>query len=378
MSSISRATLPQNFLDSVSSGMRLPTPEPQYFFAKMAMGARLTLAALDAGLPTVQQFVTMSGGGAQLPPDLNEMARAADAYPGAILAVDDFGKGMGDTIKFRRDSYGGGGFDQASRKLTTNTTISTTGQAIQMEEVPVILEQFHGPMAAGATAPAPYQIPEFDAKYRAAKEALTSVTTRYLRRDYVKWLDSVVRDQFRKSSYISYADPTTVTSSASFTAGAGHLLSLEGIMAARKAISDREWQKFGNGRFMCLVPTKFNTDMVGDVDYRELSKVHADGRNQLFGYIGSVQDVDFFECTTLKTYAAGDVIPGDGGTVASGVTVQESLLFGPGAVGVGTALPAEARWADDTNYGTLAKCIWFAMHAFECVDSRGVQRILSQ
>lgn len=379
MSSINRSTLPQNFLDSVSSGIRLPTPEPQYFFAKMAMAQRLSLAALDAGLPTAQQFVSMAGGGAALPPDLAEMARAADAYPGGVFAIDQFGLGMGDTIKFRRDQYNGGGFDEASRTLVTNAAISTTGQAISMEEVPVVLKQFYGPMAAGATAPAPYQIPEFDAKYRAAREQLVSSSTRYLRRDYTKWLDAVIRSKFSATSNITYADPSVVTNVLGFTAGAGHLLSLETIMAARKAISDREWQRFPNGRYMLVVPTKFNTDMLGDIDYRELSCVHEDGRNLLYGYIASVQDIDIFECTTLKTYAAADgAVPGDTNTVPANVTVQESIMFGPGAVGFGTALAPECRWADDTNYGTLAKCIWYALHAFELLDARGVQRILSQ
>jgi len=88
MSVISRGTLPQNFLDSASTGMRLPTPEPQYFFAKMAMAGRLSLAALDVGAPTAQQFVTMAGGGQPIPPTLDEHpegGRAPVSYRGPDL-----------------------------------------------------------------------------------------------------------------------------------------------------------------------------------------------------------------------------------------------------------------------------------------------------
>jgi hypothetical protein len=135
-----------------------------------------------------------------------------------------------------------------------------------------------------------------------------------------------------------------------------------------------------------LVPTVFNTQMVSDIEYRELSKVHTDGRNQLFGYIGSVQDVDIFECSTLHSYAATETVPGTGGgTVGTGVTLQEAIMLGPGAVGFGTAAPDPenmmgpvARFADDTNYGTVAKVIWYALHAIGGLDLRGVERLIAQ
>jgi len=103
MGLISRSSLPQNFLDSTSTGMRLVTPEPQYFFAKMALGSRISLAALNAGVPTAQQFVSIAGGGTILDPGLDEMVRASDAYPECVKAFDDFGKNAGDTIKMFRD-----------------------------------------------------------------------------------------------------------------------------------------------------------------------------------------------------------------------------------------------------------------------------------
>ncbi len=373
MPSINRGTLPQNFIDSVSmGGMRLPTPQPQYLFAQMALGARLSLAALDAGAPSVQQFVSIAGGGQPLSPELDSMARAADVFPGSVTAIDNFGLGRGDTIKFQRDLYTAGTYTEASRILTTDQAISTTGQAIQAEEIPVVLKEYVGPH--DGTSVKPYAIWNFDAKFRANKEQLASKTTRYLRQDYIKWLDSVIASYFTLTSNITYSD--SVADVSIMTLGAGHIANLEMVMNARKALSDREWAKFPNGRYMLLVPTKFNTDMIGDVDYRELSKVHRDGRNQLFGYIGSVQDVDIFECTTIPTYAAGTTVAG--ATVPASVTVQQALLFGPGAIGFGTALPPEARWADDTNYGTVAKLIWYALHAFADLDTRGVQRILFQ
>jgi hypothetical protein len=370
--------------------MRLPTPEPQYFFAKMALGSRVSLAAINAGVPTAQQFVTIAGGGAALPPELDEMARATDAYQGAITAVDAFGKDQGDTVKFWRDVYEGGLYTEPGRILSEEQVISTTGQNIKAEEVPVVLKEYYGPSNGAGTAIAPYAVKNFDAKYRRNKEELASKVTRYLRRDYVKWLDSVIRDKFRANGSTGNTNvtfPSGVANAAAFVNGGTAYASLDLIMSARKSLSDREWSKFGNGRYMCLVPTSFNTQMIGDVDYRELSKVHRDGRNQLFGYIGSVQDVDFFECTTLATYASTGATDTavNGSSVAASVTVNEALLFGPGVVGFGTAaneqtgaIGPEVRFADDTNYGTIAKLIWYALHAFETLDTRGCQRVFWQ
>lgn len=384
MGVIGRGSLPSNYTDfasSVTSALVLPQPEPQYVFAHWAMAGRLALAALNAGATSVQQYVSMVGGGAPVPPDLDRMSRVADSYPGFVQPVDMFGKGRGDTIKFQRPKFSTGGLTKAARKLTTDSTISTTGVVIQAEEVPVVLEEFHGPILSGGSAPTPYAIWGFDAKFRANKLQLASVTSQHLRRDYVAWLDAVVRDEFLQSANVTF--PLGVANAAAFVAGGGAKFSLEQIFRARKSLSDREWMRFPNGRYVCLVPTSFNTDMLEDVDYREMSKFHADGRNMLYGYIGSVQDIDFFECTTLKSYVNPDAI--EGSTVPANVTVQEALLVGPNVVGFGTAAPDPenvlgpvARFADDTNYGTVAKVIWYALHAFKMLDDRGVQRVLAQ
>lgn len=378
MSLINRGSLPQNYVDFASSTttrMRLPTPDAQFLFAQMAMASRVSLAAMNAGQETMQQFLSIAGGGAQLSPELDRLVRVDSVMPGAITSVDDFGLGRGDTIKFSRDIYPSGTYTEASRLLSSGASISTTGQDIAMEEVPVVLKEYHGPHDGSSVKP--YAVWDFDAKFRANKEQLASVVTRYLRRDYTKWLDTVVRDMFRATTNITYAD--SVANVLSMTAGAGHAVSLEAILNARKSLSDREWRPFPSGRYTCLVPTAFNTQMVGDVDYRELSKNHAQGRDLIFGYIGSVQDIDIYECSTLKQYAAGDTVPGDGNAVPASAAVEEALLFGPGVVGMGSATPGpELRYADDTNYGTVAKMIWYALHAFQVLDTRGCQRILFQ
>lgn len=380
MGNIDRGSLPQNFLDSVTNqSLLLPTPEPQYLFAHWAMAGRMNFAAMTNGNGAgVRDYAAMlSGGGAEMPAELDRLVRVAEMYPDFVQAIDDFGVGQGDTIKFQRNVYnsaGTSGYTKAVRKLNSDVAISTTGQTVKMEDVPVILDELHGPINSAGTAVAPYAIRQFDAKYRANRFQLASVVGHHLKRDYVKTIDTIVRDEFRQTSKYTTSDGVAVSA---MTAGAGHGHNLETWIEAQKQLSDREWQPFASGRYVALVDSTFNKDMIQDQFYTELSKNHPE-KNQLFKYIGSVQNMDFFECSTLYNYAAATTVPDEGSTVPSSVSVHESLLIGPGAVGFGTALAPEARFDEGTNYQTVAKVIWYALHAIQMVDERGVQRVLTQ
>jgi hypothetical protein len=376
MGSVNRGTLPQNFLDSVTSGMRLPQPEPQYFYAMMAIQAIMRAGAIEMGAGNASSFVQLmaQSGGMPVPQELEKMARSADAYPNAVQFVDAFGQNQGDTVKFRRRIYEGGGYTEEDRQVKPDKTTNTTGLGVKAEEVPIVLQEYEGPF--GASAVQPYAILQFDALYRANKDQLAGEVAHHLLRDYIKWLDTVVRNRFRSTSNITYADD--VTNVLSFTAGAGHSVSMDLFLKARKALSDRERAPFANGKYMCIVPSQFNVDMLQDPIYRQMSAQHAEKRNELFSYLSSIQDIDFFECTTNKSYAAAEVVPNDGQAVPTGATVFEALLISPNAVGFGQAAPPTAWDADDTDFGKVAKVLWRSTQAFGMLDDRGVQRILFQ
>ena len=381
MALIQRGNLPTNYVDlktRVDANLMLPTPEPQYLFAQMAMAGRLSLASIDAGATTVQQFVSMNGGGAEGDKDLARLMIVSEQMPNAVTAVDAFGLGLGDTVKFDRDVYSTGGLTEADREHTTGSTVSTTGLTITEEEIPVVLKQYMGPYDASGSGVQPYGISEFDAKWRANKEKLVSKVTRRLVRDYTYWLDTVIRLRYQASTYttLSDADYSDVTE---YVAGGNSRFTSEQLLRARQALVDRHWQPFPDGRYKCIVPTVFNAHMQYDLDYRDRSKNFADGRNLIHGYIGSFQDIDIYECATTTTWAAASTFTGTGtGTVPTSVTLEEGLLFGPGVVGMGTALSPETRFSDSTNYGLEALVIWYALHAFQTLDQRGVQRIVAQ
>jgi hypothetical protein len=250
-----------------------------------------------------------------------------------------------------------------------------------MEEVPVVLEQYEGPWdpkgASGAGAVGPYQVNNFDARYRRSADNLAQEVANHLSYDYVAWLDAVIRDLFRATTNITYADG--IANVLQFAASAGHYADLSMVLNARKAISDRERKPFENGRYMFVVPTAWNTQMVEDPKYRQLAATPATvEKNILFRYLSTVEDVDIFESTTLKTYAAGDTVPGDGNAVPTGATVYEGLMFGPEAVGMGQAEPPTMHTTSDTDFNKNVKVIWRSVEAFQTLDNRGVQRVLFQ
>lgn len=375
---VSLQSLPQEFVENVRAGMRLPQPQPQFFFAMAALTAAMRTAAVAAGEDSATNFVRlMAGPGAAVPANLDMFARTADAYPGMVQYVSGFGLGEGDTIKMRRPVYTGGGYDLASRRVNPTVPTSLVGQAITMEEVPVILDQYEGPWDPNNNRVGPYQITNFDARYRRSADNLAQEVSNHLSYDYIKWLDTVIRDLFRATPNITYSD--AVANVLSFTAGAGHFTNLQLVLQARKALSDRERKPFPNGKYMAIVPTAWNTQMVEDPAYRQLAAgPNSTEKNILFRYLSTVEDVDIFESTTAKTYNAGDTVPNDGNAVPAGATVYEGLLISPEAVGFGDAEGPTMHTTSDTDYDKNAKVIWRSVEAFQTLDNRGVQRFLFQ
>lgn len=383
---IDRASLPANyvdFLNEASTPLLLPTPTSQFLFAQMAMAGRVSAAALRANASSAREWANVIGGGAPVPPEMDALIRVADVYPGMVQGVDVFGKGLGDTVRFQRPVYSVGGLTEDARRLAKQT-ISTTGRAMQTEEVPVVLEEFIGPYASDGSGVAPFAVWNFDAAIKAAKLSTAGLVSNALVYDYTYWLDTVIRDRFRLSGYTTLSDPS-FSAVTEYVAGGGSEFSVEQIFRARQTIADRKWKTFSNGRYIVVVPTCFQRHMLRDPDYREMSVQHPEF-NQLYGYVSSIDNIDFYECDTSKQYAAASTVPGDAtGTVPTSVTLEEAIMIGPGAVGFGTcqdplsgAMGPSVRFGDSTNYQTQTMFIWYALHAFEMLDERGVQRLIAQ
>jgi hypothetical protein len=388
---LGRGSLPanfQDFMDAASGVINLPTPAPQYFFARAAMAGRISQAAMQAGLGTAgaRSFVGIMGGGKPMP-ELDPLVTISEQLPGLINVVESFGKNAGDSIYFQRPIYSIGGYSEADRELKDLVNISTTGTAPRAEEVPLTLKKYHGPMTASGTTPQPFTILNFDAQYRSARNSLVSTVAHHLSLDYTAWLNSVLMAKFfratRSGSTWSSADTTYLTWSdesfsavTSYVAGGGSTFTVDQLLRARQTIRDRYINPFPNGRYVALTPTCWQTQMLRDVQYRDMSKAHTDGRNQIFGYITSVEDIDIYEVSDLPSYAAAGTYAG--GTVPTGVAIAEGILIGPGAVGFGVGMAPTVRHHEVTNYQEALNVVWVAYQSHGVLDDRGIQRFCAQ
>jgi hypothetical protein len=377
-SSVNSATAPGSFVTAVNNGLRLMEPQPQYFFARALMAGRLNMMAIDAGAKTVQQFVSMAGVGTNISPELDRLVRFADTFPDMILTIDQVGAEAGATVKMTRPVFSGGGYTLADRRKTPDKPTSTSGQSISSAEASIILQVLQGPYSTANSRVEPYGISEFDAKFKKSPISLASQVTQNLQYDYTNLMEYVVRDLFRSTANITY--PDGISACSSLVVGGTNYFALEQFLRAKKSLKDRNIRPFPNGRYVCLVPSAFNIQMAQDPDWLNLSRNAGPGAgtNLLYGQIASLQDVDFFEVTTLKQYAAGVTVPNDATVVGTGVTVEEALMFGPAGVGCATGQAPEVRFSDDTDFGETAKVIWRSVQGFETLDSRFIQRVLAQ
>lgn len=390
-----RGSLPAQFEDFIQTvgrmGLILPQPQPQFFLANAAMAGRLSAQAFKAGMSGPRALVDILGGGAQAQdPNLMRLITMAEQIPGIINVVEQFDgskETRGDTIKFTRPVYSVGGKGENDRRIAAQVATSTTGRAASLEQTVLTLGEFWGPYASGGTGVQPFEVKQFDAEYRANKIELASTVAQQLSYDYTSWLDAVLTAKFCRATNSSgtwtSADTTYLTwpnaawsAVTSFVAGGGALFSANQLLRAKATMKARYIPPFPNGRYVALVPTCFNTHVASDIEYRENSKYHTDGRNVIFGYVGSLQDIDIYECATLPTYAAAGTYAG--GTVPTDVALAEGFICGPGAVGFGCALAPEVRFSEYTNYQTMAKLVWYAVQAQDVLDDRYVQRIVAQ
>lgn len=378
---INRASLPQNFLQEVDTEMRLKQPQPQFFFARMAMAARLSTAALMAGAVNARAYATESTGGETLSPELDEMVRTTEFFPDAIMYADGFGLNRGDTMTFNRPVYGSGGLTKDARKVQGTKPTSIIGQGIKGEEAKLTLDEYEGPWDPAAGEVRPFEVREFDAKFLKNKENVKSLVGRNLHYDFTLWLDAVIRNEFAASRYVSFADGKT--SVAGFTAGGGSAPDLGTVLGTRSQLSDRNRAPFSSGNYLLTVPTDFDQLILDDPAYRQLSAFKDAGRNHLYGYVATIQNVDIIQVANLNTYTAGTSVPGGNGaggaaTVPAGVTLKEALLIAPGALGFGVGQDPETRVSDSTDYGKMAKFIWNAKLAIGMLDDQSVQRFIYQ
>lgn len=360
MALITRATLPQEFVDFHSAKL-LRQPTPQFFHAGMAMNAmRLSLAGMKGpwGLPV--QGRTFGGDGqpyAKLDDMMVKLSPEPDSVYGKAIRVElELGKkGQGHTVKINRPKFKSTTATKASRRIPTGASISKAGLAINSEQVQVTIERFGGPYSDENNAVQPYAIDRFDANKMLHDPA--SIKDLHLDYDFHLWLDTVNVQLFDVGDAI-YPDGMA-NDDASAVAG-DFPMSFDFLTKIEANLAEANVPRFDNGRYMCVATVRQMQQLSVDGAYQRLSKYHEDINPVLKkSYRGTVGNLDIFQSTTLTKVDN-----------ANSVEINYGQAFGPESVGWAIdEMPRVATDSDD-NYGETAKLIWLMYAGCEVLDKR--------
>lgn len=361
MSSISRATLPQEFVDFHSAKL-LRQPTPQFFHAAMAMNA-MRLAVDFKGAWGLQvpgrTFGNEAGrpGYATLDEMMVKLSPEPDAVYGKAIRVEpELGKrGSGHTIRINRPKFVSSVATKAARRIVVGSAISKVSMAVGSEQVTVTIERFGGPYSDANSAVQPFGIERFDAN-RLIHDP-SSIKDLHLDYDFHLWLDTVNVQLFDQGAAIY---PDGMTADDDSVVAADYPMSFDFLTKVEADLSGANVPKFDNGRYMFIATVKQMQQLRVDGAYQRLAEFHPDINPALKkSYRGTVGNLDIFESTTLTT-----------STNANSVSIQYGQAFGPESIGWGMdEMPRVATDSDD-NYGETAKVIWLFYAGCEVLDSR--------
>lgn len=361
MSSISRATIPQEFLD-VTSAELLLQPEPEYFHAKLVLNAVRVNVDFGGnfGLPIPGREIKTEGfpGYPSLQQQMQDLIGNPDkVYSDAIKVVTDWQvkKPIGHTIKINRPKFTDSTYTKASRRVVVGSAISKTPIPIGSEQATITIERFAGPYDSTNGAVQPYGIERFDAMHMLHNPS--ALKELHLARDFRRSVDKWAVDLFDNGTAIY---PSGMTADNDSTTAEDFPFSYELCTRVEQSLSDSKVPRFSNGRYMMIVTPKQMRQLRNDPLYLKVAQFHRD-INPVFlaNYRCTIGTLDIYESITLSTVTNGN-----------SVSIQYGQAFGQQSVGWGmTEMPRVAPDTDD-NFGETAKIIWLWYCGFEVLDSR--------
>lgn len=353
---VSRASLPQEFFD-ITSSMLLIQPEPQYFhaqLAKMALNAELNSALPGLGMPGRDAIGANGENYAAL---ADSQLVLDDPIMGeAIKVVAELGKAPGHTVRINRPAFANTTYTQASREVSNGSSISTTPIDVSSEQVSLTLRRFAGPYDSANSRVAPFGVDRFDASMSLHK--LASIVGLHLKRDFDRWLDTVMVSLFASGS--STVRPSGFAADNDSLVAGDAPFDFDTLSRAAKALDEANVPVFANGkRVMVLHPNQIY-QLKNDPQFSRYAESQAPVNPVLQKtYFKSVAGFDIFQSNTLSTASN-----------SSSVTIYRGQAFGPGMVGVGAGMLPEVRFSTSDNYGEQALVIWLAYMGFTTLDNR--------
>lgn len=352
MASYSRATLPEEFYDKTSD-MLLVQPEPQYLYAMLmlqSLKASLEIPP-ELGLP----FRPIGGVGA----DYTEAERdrlmiANPMFTDVIAANVDFAGAPGNTIRINRPSFANTTYTQASRQISTGTTITTTPIAVASQQTNLTLFRYGGPYDSTNNRVAPLAIEGFDANMGVHKAAQINGTT--LKRDCHRFIDAVYVSLLDNASTTVYPEGMSTDNDA--TVAGSFPFTFEQMSRTEQQMDDANLPTFPDGfRVLVLAPTQIK-QLKDDRQYSAAAVFFKEYSILFPQYVGSVGKFHIFRDTTLTS--SGN---------SSSVAIKYGHAIAPGALLAGMGRPLRVAASTDDNYGETAKVIWIGDLAFGLADN---------
>lgn len=351
--SLSRPTLPENFYD-ITSAKLLVQPEPQFLMARLFLSALGTSLPMPAGFGLDGRQVP-SAGAAYASADRDRL-EVASALPNALFALGvDFAKTPGSTIRINRPLFANTTYTQASRKVQSGQSISTTPIDIGSEQTHLVLERYAGPYDGTNSRVAPFAIESFDANM--GVHSLPSLVGTQLTRDFHKFLDTVMVTLGDSGSTI-YPDSMAADNDA--TTANSFPMTLEQVSRTEQTMDDAFLPTLPDGRrVLALSPLQWK-QLKHDPEYEAQSQYFPEFNLLFMGaYVGTVGKFHIFVSSTLSK-------PNN----SSSVPVHRGIAMAPGCYMAGMGRPPRVANSTDDNYAETVKLIWLADLAFGIADSR--------
>jgi hypothetical protein len=356
---LSRAQIPVEFYD-ITSPMLLRAPIPQFPHAKMiisALNANLADSNGKVALPLPGRDVSSGVGHSYPAIEDYELMISSPIPRQAIQVVNDFkpeAKSPGHTVRFNRPRFTNTTHTPASRLAPAGTQIGTSPVAIQAEQVALSVNRYVGPYNSTASAPGPFAIDVFDARY--SLHAFEKIVDQQFKYDYHKTLDVWGVSLFDSAPTANILWAGGATADNDLSAEGSHPFDWRLLKRAARKMDENNVPRFEDGKRICILSPWQEECLSTDPEYQRLAKDAKDATlNPLFrdSYITSVMDWHLFKSSTLTTASN-----------SSSVTVHYAQAFGPEAVGWGLAdMPGIFPNTND-NYGQTVFAVWIAFMAF--------------
>lgn len=362
MASYSRASVPQEFYDKTND-LLLAAPEPQYLYGMMFMTALGLSLNPDAsmGLPFQNRAITGVGANYSAA-DRDRLMLANPMFNDIIATKVDFDAAPGSTVRINRPVFANTTYTEASRRIATGASISTTAITIGSQQTNLQLFRYGGPYDTVNTRVAPYAIEAFDANMGVHNAVKMHGT--HLIRDFTRFLDAVQVSLLDLAATV--VRPAGMNADNDATTAGSYKFTLQQINNVEAQMDTANLPTFSDGfRALVLTPVQVQ-QLQDDAAYQRASQYFPEYDIIFPQYVKSVGKFHIFKSTT-NTVTAN----------SSSINIHYGHAIAPGALLGGMGRRPRVVPATDDNYGETVKVLWLADLAFGLANNSFVYSVRS-